>query len=101
MMMQMLAAGGWPLPTDGVRAPDWDNPRGYLEFEPVKRTQKDPSLVPAAVGKAVKVVTMLLRDLSPNFDYRVILMSRDPGEVLTSQQSDAQPARPGWRKSLG
>lgn len=87
MMMQMLAAGGMTLLTDGVRAPDWDNPRGYFEFEPVKRTREDPSWVPTAVGKAVKMVTMLLRDLPPSFDYRVILIYRDPEEVLASQKA--------------
>ena len=87
MMMQMLAAGGLPLLTDGVRPPDCDNPRGYFEFEPVKRTREDPSWVPTAVGKAVKMVTMLLRDLPGEFDYRVILMYRDPEEVLASQKA--------------
>jgi hypothetical protein len=87
MMMQMLAAGGMPLLTDGVRAPDWDNPRGYFEFEPAKRTKDDSSWVTTATGKAVKMVTVLLRDLPPDFDYRVILMQRDPGEVLASQKA--------------
>ena len=87
MMMQMLAAGGMPLLTDGVRAPDWDNPRGYFEFEPVKRTRDDPSWVPNAIGKAVKMVTMLLRDLPAEFDYRVILLHRDLDEILASQKA--------------
>ena len=38
MMMQMLAAGGMPVLADGARGPDTDNPRGYYEFEPAKRT---------------------------------------------------------------
>ena len=87
MVMQMLAAGGIPLLTDGVRAPDRDNPRGYFEFEPVKRTREDPSWVPAALGKAVKVVTVLLRDLPPEFDYRVILTRRDLDEIVASQKA--------------
>jgi hypothetical protein len=87
MVMQMLAAGGIPLLTDGVRAPDRDNPRGYFEFEPVKRTREDPSWVPAALGKAVKVVTVLLRDLPPEFDYRVILTCRDLDEIVASQKA--------------
>ena len=36
MLMQMLAAGGMGVLSDGLRAADEDNPRGYLEFEPVK-----------------------------------------------------------------
>jgi hypothetical protein len=87
MMMQMLAAGGMPILTDGVRAADEDNPRGYFEFEPVKNTKMDPSWVPGAVGKAVKMVTVLLRDLPPGFEYRVILMRRDLDEVLQSQKA--------------
>src|ERR1700761_7537403 len=55
MMMQMLAAGGMPILTDGIRTADEDNPRGYFEFEAVKRTKTDPSWVPTAVGKAVKI----------------------------------------------
>jgi hypothetical protein len=90
MMMQMLAAGGMPPLTDGVRAPDEDNPRGYFEFEAVKRARKDSSWVSTSVGKAVKMVPLLLRDLPPDFDYRVILMRRDPSEVLESQKAMLQ-----------
>jgi hypothetical protein len=86
MMMQMLAAGGMPILTDGVRAADEDNPRGYFEFEAVKNTKIDPTWIPTAVGRAVKMVTVLLRDLPPAFEYRVILMRRDLDEVLQSQK---------------
>ncbi|MCX7939873.1 MAG: hypothetical protein N2545_10625, partial [Thermoflexales bacterium] len=37
MMMAMLAAGGIPPLTDNIRAPDQNNPKGYYEFERVKR----------------------------------------------------------------
>jgi hypothetical protein len=86
-MMQMLAAGGLPLLTDGVRAPDEDNPRGYFEYEPVKRTKRDASWVPLAEGKAVKIVYALLRDLPAGHDYRVIMMRRDPRETIASQRA--------------
>jgi hypothetical protein len=33
LMMQMLAAGGMTMLTDGQRTPDPNNPRGYYEFE--------------------------------------------------------------------
>ena len=85
-MMQMLEAGGMPVLTDGIRAADEDNPRGYFEFEPVKRTKRDSSWVRGAQGKAVKMVYALLRDLPPDFEYRVILMRRDLGEVVRSQR---------------
>ncbi len=87
LMMQMLAAGGMPVLTDGVRAADEDNPRGYLEFEAVKRTRQDPSWLTSAPGKAVKMVYLLLRDLPPEHQYRVILMHRDLTEVLASQRA--------------
>ena len=38
MMMQILAAGGLPVLSDGVRAADEDNPYGYYELEAVKKT---------------------------------------------------------------
>ncbi len=41
LLMQMLAAGGMEILTDESRAADEDNPRGYLEFEPVKNLLKD------------------------------------------------------------
>ena len=41
MLMQMLAAGGMGVLSDALREPDEDNPRGYLEFEPVKNLLKD------------------------------------------------------------
>jgi hypothetical protein len=87
LMMQMLDAGGIPVLADGVRAPDADNPRGYFEFEPVKRTKRDASWVTQAQGKAVKVVYALLRDLPPGYQYRVIMMRRDVTEVVVSQRA--------------
>ena len=50
VMMQMLAAGGLPPLTDNVRAADSDNPRGYYEFELVKKTKKDASWLASAPG---------------------------------------------------
>jgi hypothetical protein len=44
MMMPMLRAGGIPILTDDLRRPDEDDPRGSLEFEPVKAMAAvDPS----------------------------------------------------------
>lgn len=87
MMMQALTAGGLPALTDGVRAADADNPRGYYEFEPVKRTRQDPSWLAQARGKVVKMVYRLLYDLpSTGYEYRVIVMHRDIQEVLASQK---------------
>lgn len=85
MMMQMLAAGGMSLLADDVRGPDVDNPRGYFELEPVKRTATDPGWLDRAPGKAVKVVHLLLPDLPAGRHYRVVFMRRDMEEVLASQ----------------
>jgi hypothetical protein len=87
LMMQMLAAGGLPLLTDGQRAADPDNPRGYFELEAVKRTKQDPSWLAEAPGRAVKMVHLLLRDLPADRSYRVILMKRRLEEVVRSQQA--------------
>jgi hypothetical protein len=86
MMMRMLALGGIEPLTDGVRAADRDNPHGYFEYEPVKRTKADASWVAGAQGRAVKMVHLLLRDLPQDRSYRVILMRRDLGEMVRSQR---------------
>lgn len=85
MMMQMPAAGGMPVLTGGARGPDPDNPRGYFEFEPAKRTATDGRWVGDAVGKAVKLVHLLVPDLPGGYEYRVVFMGRDLREVLASQ----------------
>lgn len=85
LMMQMLAAGGHPVLADATRGPDHDNPRGYYEFEPVKRTRADAGWVADAAGKAVKVVHLLLPALPEDHTYRVIFMKRDLDEVVRSQ----------------
>jgi hypothetical protein len=86
LMMQMLAAGGVEVVTDHVRTPDTDNPRGYYEFERVKKIKQDASWLPEARGKAVKMVSQLLYDLPPSEKYRIIFLERDLDEVLVSQE---------------
>lgn len=90
LMMQMLQAGGMPALTDGVRVADESNPRGYLELEATKRTRTNGGWVAEAVGKAVKVIHLQLRDLPPAFVYRVIFMQRDLDEIVASQRSMLQ-----------
>ena len=85
LMMQMIHVGGIPALTDEIRKPDEDNPRGYYEFEPVKRTKQDPAWVAGGVGKVVKMVHLLLRDLPAGSRYRVIFARRDLDEVVQSQ----------------
>ena len=86
MMMRMLEAGGMPVITDNLRTADDDNPRGYFEFEPAKKTKDDPSWLNAAEGKAVKMIYKLLYDLPDRLEYRVLIMRRNMQEVLTSQR---------------
>lgn len=86
MMMQVIEAGGLPVLCDHIRSEDDDNPRGYYEFEPVKKTRIDPSWVPGARGMVVKVIYSLLYDLPVDYQYRVVFMERSMVEVLASQK---------------
>jgi hypothetical protein len=85
MVMQMLEAGGVPALTDGLRAADEDNPRGYFEDERVKRLGHDASWISEASGKAIKIVTPLISYLPAGLHYRVILIERDLDQALASQ----------------
>lgn len=87
LMMQMLQAGGGrvALLTDEVRSRDEDNPRGYFEYEPVKRLQRDASWMAAAKGKAVKVVAPLLFYLPADYTYKVIFMLQKRGAGLPEE----------------
>jgi hypothetical protein len=86
LMMQMLAAGGVPLKTDGKRAADQDNPLGYFEWEGVKRVGRNPDVLRAADGKAFKAVSLLLSRLPRVHRYRVVFMRRPPEEIAASQR---------------
>ncbi len=86
LMMQMIHACGVEVVADGQRIADADNPRGYLEFEAVKKLKNDSSWVASATGKAVKAISMLLFDLPASQNYRVIFMEREMDEILASQK---------------
>jgi sulfotransferase family protein len=85
LMMQMLVAGGMTPLSDGERAADVDNPRGYLEWERIKTLPKDPGCIAEAEGKVVKVISQLVLALPEGHEYRVIFMQRPLPEVLASQ----------------
>jgi predicted AlkP superfamily phosphohydrolase/phosphomutase/predicted Zn-dependent protease len=85
MLMQMLAAGGVAVMSDGLREADEDNPRGYLEYEPVKNLLKDASWLGEARGKAIKIVAPLLGAIPAELPCQVIFVERDVEEVLDSQ----------------
>jgi hypothetical protein len=87
MMMRMLDMGGMPMLIDHIRVADDDNPKGYYEYEAVKRTKDDPSWLEGSGGKAVKMVYRLLYDLPKDRSYRVLFMKRKLEEVLASQRT--------------
>jgi hypothetical protein len=87
MLMKMLEAGGIPPLTDSIRTADDDNPKGYYEFERVKAMDKgDTAWVADARGKAVKVISALLKYLPADFQYQIIYIRRNMPEILASQR---------------
>ena len=85
MMMKMLEAGGLEAVTDEIRKADEDNPKGYYEFEKVKKIKEDSSWLEDVKGKVVKMVSMLLYDLPSDYSYKIIFMRREMNEILASQ----------------
>jgi hypothetical protein len=87
MMMRLLDEGGIPPLTDEIREADKDNPKGYYEFERVKKLDEgDTAWVEDAQGKAVKVISALLKHLPEGYTYKVIFMRRKIEEILASQR---------------
>jgi len=89
LMMQLLEAGGMPLMTDGKRAADADNPRGYYEWEAIKQIAKNKELLDdkTVEGNAIKCISMLLPSLPTKHQYKVIFMLRPIAEVVASQRA--------------
>ena len=87
MAMKMLEAGGVPVVADGLRTADEDNPKGYFEDERVKDlgAMADKSWLRAARGRAIKVISYLLKDLPRENNYKVVFLRRNLQEVLASQ----------------
>ncbi|MBW7896736.1 MAG: alkaline phosphatase family protein [Opitutaceae bacterium] len=92
LMMQMLAAGGVAIVSDGSRAADDSNPRGYLEDDRVKRllTTADRTWLHVERGKAIKIVAPLLHAIPPDLACKVIFMERSAAEVVGSQRKMLQ-----------
>jgi tetratricopeptide (TPR) repeat protein len=98
LMMQILEAAGVPAFTDGQRAADDSNRKGYYEHEKVAalRATPDKSWVAETRGRGLKVIAPLLPTLpmrssrgkgGERLHYRVLFMERDMEEVLRSQSS--------------
>ena len=85
LAMQLLAAAGVPLMIDDVRPADESNPQGYYEWAPIKNLPRDPQLIGAAAGRAVKVISPLLQFLPRRHRYRVLWMRRDLRTTMASQ----------------
>ena len=87
MAMKMLAAGGVPIVTDGERTADEDNPKGYFEDERIKDLARmdDKGWLRASRGKAIKVISHLLKELPADNNYQVLFIRRDMSEILASQ----------------
>ena len=87
MVMKMLEAGGIPVIMDGIRKADEDNPRGYYEDERVKNLaqDRDKRWLATLKGRAVKIISYLLKELPGTFNYNVLFIRRDLSEVLASQ----------------
>lgn len=86
MMMSMLVAGGVEAMTDSIRTADEDNPKGYFEMEKVKELEKNNLWLSDAAGKAVKIISALLKHLPPAYHYKIIFMRREMKEILASQR---------------
>lgn len=85
MLMQMLAAGGIPPLTDGLRVPDDNNPHGFFEFEPVKSGRAYQEWMPRARRHAVKIVAPLIPAIPKDEHYRVVFCHRPMPQILASQ----------------
>jgi hypothetical protein len=87
MVMRMLESGGVPILVDGIRTANADNPKGYYEFERVKKLPEgDVAWLPDAEGKVVKIIAALLMHLPATHTYRVLFMRRKMDEILASQK---------------
>ncbi len=100
MMMKILNAGDMPVLINDFRESDEDNPKGYYEFERVKKLEHENSWLQIARGKAVKVVSPLIYhlNLEQKFRYKIIFMLRDLNEILASQRKMAGRLHPGKDK---
>ena len=87
MMMRMLEKGGLSLLADGIRRPNDDNPKGYYEFERVKKLPEgDVAWLADAQDKGVKIIAALLVHLPNAYTYKILFMRRKMDEILASQR---------------
>src|SRR5215813_2656751 len=90
MMMQVLNAGGRPAITDGNRAPDRHNPRGYYELLVIPQAIKAPQAIrwEQLSGCSLKVLYLILYSVPLGlFPFYLHGAHRDHEEVLSSQNT--------------
>ncbi len=85
LMMHMLWAGGLPVLTDSKRPADSSNPKGYWEWEAIKKLENHPQILSSAQGKAVKIISHFLPFLPEIYSYRIIFMRRNTPDIIRSQ----------------
>lgn len=88
LMMQMLTAGGMEPIIDELRTADTDNPKGYYEWEDIKKIGEQPELLDKEEydGRVLKTISMLLDKMPQEHDYKVIFMIRPLVEIAQSQE---------------
>lgn len=84
LMMALLQKAGIPIFSDGKRAADNHNPKGYFEWEGLKQLPFGAEL-PDTKNQALKVVAPLLPYLPADRRYKVIWMDRPIFELVISQ----------------
>ncbi|MFA4965979.1 MAG: hypothetical protein WC709_10165 [Thermoleophilia bacterium] len=90
LMMHMLLSGGLEVLVDGAHRPGEPDPHGYFDYAPSLMLDVESSTsdwVASAQGMAVKVMPYQLQYLSPAFDYRVVFVCREVGDVLDSWEA--------------
>jgi hypothetical protein len=96
LLMAMLQAGGVTLCSDGQRAPDLHNPRGYFEHRAVLTLAQESAWLEQLGGQAVKVLSRQLEHVAPELPARVLLLDRNLTEVAASQQRMLGSDSPDW-----
>lgn len=85
LMMQMLQAGGLEIMRDDQRPADADNPRGYFEWQEIKKLPKNPRLIEKTHGRVTKVISALLPFLPRAHRFKILFMLRPLEDVVASQ----------------
>lgn len=103
-MMGALAAGGVPIVSDGRRAPDEHNPRGYYEDRRVLWLAQQSDWLSEHRGEAVKILSHLLPAIPGSIQAKILFMRRPLRQIEASQRrmlGDEVEGGPAWTSLLG